>query len=352
MLCPYCNALRPANEVPCPQCGAPSPLISRAAPGNYRTSSIPREGTPPGPPLSQQANPPGPFQRAANSPHDKSAGSLWSRIMASTTTSAKQPPARNQQPSLLPVPYQPGTSFAPQQMAVMPQDLAQKGGGLFATNAAYNGAAIAPLAPMPQAQHTVWPEATEAIHIPPVYTKPRAIIPHYRIISGLLSLFIVFILACVGGGYYAQASGKLALIEQLWGGVLPQNLPSVAARSLPNPQLNPDYGPAKDVINSASTASKVDPQTAVALQPSNVFVSGQIIYLTYSVHPKIQGVVVLKWYTDNRLYKITTSKPIAATKNGVVTNGFVSIQYTQPVEGKVEIYWNDQLAIRLFFVVR
>ena len=62
--------------------------------------------------------------------------------------------------------------------------------------------------------------------------------------------------------------------------------------------------------------------------------------------------MVLKWYTDNRLYKITTSKPIAATKNGVVTNGFVSIQYTQPVEGKVEIYWNDQLAIRLFFVVR
>src|ERR671927_405619 len=29
MLCPYCNTFRPANEAPCPQCGAPSPLDDR-----------------------------------------------------------------------------------------------------------------------------------------------------------------------------------------------------------------------------------------------------------------------------------------------------------------------------------
>ncbi len=205
---------------------------------------------------------------------------------------------------------------------------------------------VGSLAPS-ELRYPVSPDEDESIHIPPMYTKPRAIIPRYRIISGLLSVLIVFTVLCTGGGYLAKVSGRLAFLDQLWGDARPQNLPATASHALPDPSPNPIYGPAKNIINSASTASKIDPQTDIALQPTNVFSPGQVIYLTYSVHPKSVGVVVLKWYTNGLLYKTVTSPPISDAKNGKVT-----MQFPQPVEGKVELYWNDQLAIALFFVVR
>jgi len=194
-------------------------------------------------------------------------------------------------------------------------------------------------------------ETGEPIHISPMYTKPRAIIPVYRIISGLLSFVVVATLLCSGAVYYAKASGKFAYVQQVLGVAQPPNLPATP-HTLLNPQLNPDYGPAKNIISSASTASKVDLKTGIALQPGNVFRTNQIIYLTYSVHAPTTGVVVLKWYTDNILFKTITTKPISPAKNGVFTTGVIQIEYTQPVEGKVELYWNDQLAITLYFVVR
>jgi len=255
-----------------------------------------------------------------------------------------QPPAqaqRRQDQSLLPVPYQNKMEATIQPMMFVAPD-PSTGETLLLPVPTHNARSLAPS----EHRHLVSPDEEESIHIPPTYTKPRAIIPGYRIISGLLSVLIVFTLLCTGAGYLAKASGRLAFLHQLWGDTRPQNLPA-ASHSLPDPSPNPIYGPAKNIINSASTASTIDPKTDIALQPTNVFSTGQVIYLTYSVHPKSVGVVVLKWYTNGLLYKTVTSPPISDAKNGNVT-----MQFTQPVEGKVELYWNDQLAIALFFVVR
>ena len=327
MLCTYCNAPRLANEVPCPRCGAPSPLAGGMMGGYGNALRSATRGL-------QQGNPPpgGPLPGTANN------NQLRAHVMVPDAPAKVQLLAKHRPPSLLPVPYQPAVRVATHPLIAMSPDLSMRDTALLPP-AGYN---------LPPAL----PDTGESIHIPPVYTKPRAIIPAYRIMSGLLSLLIVFTLLCSVAVYYANVSGKLAFLHQLWGDVRLQNLSPASARSLPDPPLNADYGPAKDIINSASTAFKIDPRTNIALQPSNVFAPGQIIYLTYSVHPKTQGVVVLKWYTDGILYKIITSKPIAAAKGNIVTNGSVSIQYTQPVEGKVELYWNDQLAIKLYFVVR
>jgi len=200
---------------------------------------------------------------------------------------------------------------------------------------------LGPLAPYPGI------EESDSLHIPAMYTKPRAVIPTYRIISGLLSTLIIFALLCTGAGYYAKVTGKLTSLQRFLGDARPQNISASTAHSLPDPQGFPTYGPAKNIINSASTAARIDPQTGIALQPTNIFTPGQVVYVTYSVHPKSMGVVTLKWYTNDTLYKTVTNPPISETKNGYST-----VQFTQPIEGKVEIYWNDQLAMTLFFVVR
>lgn len=330
MLCTYCNAPRLANEAPCPQCGGPSPLIGGMM-GSYGNAQ------PPAARSLQQGNPL-PTGQLAGTANNKS---LRAHVMAPVAPTTMQAVPRNKPPSLLPVPYRPGMGVTAQQLAL---DLSRRDTALRPV-AGYNPPFRAPMAPEV-------PDTGESIHIPPVYTKPRAIIPPYRIISGLLSLLIVSTLLVSGMAYYANVSGKLAFFERLLGYAQLQNLPPLAAHALPNPPLNPDYGPAKDIINSASTALKIDPKTAIALQPSSVFAPNQIIYLTYSVHPKSAGVVVLKWYTDDILYKTITSKSITPAKSGVFTNGYIEIEYTLPVEGKVELYWNGQLAIRLYFVVR
>ena len=294
MLCRYCNAPLDPRFIekygaPCPHCGAPSPLIGGTMGNN------------------------------------------------GTTT---HPPPKNKPTSLLPVPYQPGPGIATQQLA---RDISLRDTAMLQA-AGYRLSTLAPVAPG-------LAETGEPIHISPMYTKPRAIIPVYRIISGLLSFVVVATLLCSGAVYYAKASGKFAYVQQVLGVAQPPNLPATP-HTLLNPQLNPDYGPAKNIISSASTASKVDLKTGIALQPGNVFRTNQIIYLTYSVHAPTTGVVVLKWYTDNILFKTITTKPISPAKNGVFTTGVIQIEYTQPVEGKVELYWNDQLAITLYFVVR
>ena len=238
---------------------------------------------------------------------------------------------------MLPVPYQDRVAAANQSLLLMSQDLSMRETVLLPIPT-YD---LGPLAPYPGI------EEGDSLHIPAMYTKPRAVIPTYRIISGLLSTLIIFALLCTGAGYYAKVTGKITFLQRFFSDVRPQNISAATAHSLPDPPTFPTYGPAKNIINSASTAAKIDFQTGIALQPTNVFTPGQIVYVTYSVHPKSTGVVTLKWYTNSLLYKIVTNPPISDTKNGYST-----VQFTQPVEGKVEIYWDDQLAITLFFVVR
>ena len=242
-----------------------------------------------------------------------------------------------QGPSLLPVPYQSGVAAANQSLLLMSQDLSMRETALLPIPT-YN---LGSLAPYPGI------EEGDSLHIPAMYTKPRAVIPTFRIVSGLLSTLIIFALLCTGAGYYAKVTGKITFLQRFFGDARPQNISAATTSLLPDPPMFPTYGPAKNIINSASTAARIDPQTGIALQPTNIFTPGQIVYVTYSVHPKSMGVVTLKWYTDSLLYKTVTNLPISDTKNGYST-----VQFTQPIEGKVEIYWDDQLAITLYFVVR
>ena len=252
-----------------------------------------------------------------------------------TPQAAHRPQQAQHQPSsLLPAPYQGGG-----ERAVERSRYSNAGGEAQLLSIPMQNTAPLISIPAPSVEE-------ESIYIPPMYTKPRAVIPRYRAISGLFSVLIVFALLCTGASYYARASGKLSFLHQLYGGVLPKDLNPTPTPFLGNPNP-PEFGPAQTIITSATTAVSIDSQTAIALQPSQVFSPGQIIYLTYSVHPKTPGTVVFKWYTNDVLYKVLPPAVITEAKNGYST-----MEYSQPVEGKVELYWNDQLAITLFFVVR
>src|SRR5260370_11946917 len=118
-------------------------------------------------------------------------------------------PAQPNPPSMLPVPYQGAL-----------QSMSQ------------NLPAAAPLAP-----------ADGSIYVPPVYTKPRAIIPRYRAISGLISVLIVFALLCAGTTYYAKATANLSFLHQIIGDARPANFKATPPRKLRPPhsaiQLRP-----------------------------------------------------------------------------------------------------------------
>jgi hypothetical protein len=323
MLCPYCNAFRPANKAPCPQCKALSPLAKEAS-GSYQVPPAPdiwggpiTPGTDSG--WSNQ-RPQGSFQREA---HDNT---LWGQVMGSQ---AAPDHAQQQYPSMLPVPYQGGIGAPQQTLKVATPDLPT-----IHTRTAYGSMAPA------------IPGEDEPIFVPPMYTKPRAIIPPYRAISGLISVIIVFAMLCTGAGFYAKATGKLAFLHQVYGDARPGNIKSTQSTTLPVPTPAPNFGPASIIINSATTASKIDEKTAQPISPTNQFKVGDTIYLTYSVHPKSPGTVTARWYTNNNLYQL--SDPISI-KDAV--SGYIQMQFLQPLEGKVELYWNDQIAVTLFFVV-
>src|SRR5260370_40757956 len=123
------------------------------------------------------------------------------------------------------------------------------------------------------------------IYVPPMYTKPRAIIPRYRVISGLISVLVVFALLCAGTAYYAKVTGKLSFLHQLYGDARPDNAKPVSTPMLPLPQSAPQYGPASTIITSAATASSIDKTTAQPLIQTVQFKQGDTIFLTYTVLP-------------------------------------------------------------------
>lgn len=195
------------------------------------------------------------------------------------------------------------------------------------------------------------PDEEAPTYVPPMYTKPRAIIPRYRIISGFLSVMIVLLLACSGSIYYAKASGKLAFLQQIYGTSRPPSLQNTPSVQIPNPPDKVDTGPAIKIIPSAATASRIDPKTNIPLQLENTFKVGTIFYVTYSAKPPKVGKVVLKWYMNNIFYRSMESTPLDPKATPTV-NGNVQMVYQSPASGSVEIYWDDQLAQRLYFAVR
>ena len=323
MLCTFCNTARLANEAPCPQCGAPSPLIAGAN-GTYGNMEAPM------PPPALWGSAASPFSNTA-SPFSNVQVSNQVQPVLSQTPQVQQ----QQQISTLPVPYQPYQ----QALNTMPPGTFM--GGM-------EGNALVP-APMQNLSALVaaLPEEAGTIYVAPMYTKPRPVIPRYRAISGLLSVLIVAMLFCVGTGYYVKASGKLAALGQFYGVARLPNVTPMATAPLRDPPTTQQTGPAYGIINSATTTSRINSQH-VAQQQDTIFKPGQAIYLTYSVqHPKAPGVVVIKWYTNGLFYQSSTTRTIS----GAIT-GYTEQLYIQPAEGTVELYWNNQLAIRLYFVVR
>lgn len=271
--------------------------------------------------------------------------SLWAQVMAPQVQLPPGPPqmaAPQQQISTLPVPYSIGQ--VEQQRTLMPlsqepsKSLISQQPDSLQPALTHDSAALAPAFPL-----------EEPLHIPPMYTKPRAIIPTYRAISGLLSVLIVFTLLCTGATYLAKTTGKLSFVHVLLGDYRPHNLKPAATPVFAAPKTTVQYGPAANIITSATTASQIDLTTFTAPNPDTVFQVNQIIYLTYSVHPNSRGVVSVKWYTNNIFYQSSPPIPFQDMK---AKNGYAEMQYAQPAEGIVELYWNNQLAVRLFFVVQ
>src|SRR5438045_2977619 len=167
---------------------------------------------------------------------------LWSQVMASQPAPGS---TQQQHPSKLPVQYRGGIEVQQQPLKVTSPNLpiVHKGN---------ENASMMPATPGGEAP----------IHVPAMYTKPRAIIPPYRAISGLISVIIVSALLCTGAGFYAKATGKLAFLHQIYGDARPDDIKTAQSATLPVPQTVPTFGPASQIINSAATASKIDPATA------------------------------------------------------------------------------------------
>jgi hypothetical protein len=194
------------------------------------------------------------------------------------------------------------------------------------------------------------PATPEIVHVPPTYTKPRPIIPKHQVISSLLSLLIVSLFVCGGSVYYAHVTGKLAFVHKLVGDAIPPNI-QPKQTALPDPPNKVDTGPAYNIIPSAATALHIDPKTNFVITPVNVFAPGQQFYLAFSVISLNEdGRVCTKWYTNNQYFTTVQSKELIKAHSN--ESGSVSITYPQAAEGSVELYWNGQLAQRLYFVVR
>ena len=317
MICAYCKTTRADNAEPCANCGAPSPIQTPQS-VNWGVVTQNRGGL-----LSKQ--------RASSSQWEQHTPQ-WSQAPRQSLPqqwSHTPQPAPSGNP-LLPVPYQGNASLqtVPQSMEVMPtaQDII-----------------IAP--PSPE---------EGVVYVPPMYTNPRPIIPRYRIISGFLSVIIVSLLLCGGLGYYAKASGKLDLVSHILTGnkPAPPNIrPTVP--SLPDPPNRVDIGNADaySVISSATTTSHLVKDTYVAAETDKIFKPNQPFYLTYSVHPTQTGTVTIKWYMGNMQLPYSTVPPRVLTANQPQA-GVAQMIYSTQAEGKVELYWNNQLAQTLYFVIR
>lgn len=344
MLCTNCNKTRAANEAPCQYCGAPSSLLQISQEGSWGMQNQAPAGwnsgiRPAGNQGSGQSwNSPaqmGYGNTAAPPPNYNQGWSQEAQPSSSQSLQLAQPEANQTgNLSLLPVPYRGGAMTTPDgrqptmALQVLPDQVVEQ------------------LLP---AQLDAPQELT---YVPPHYTKPRPITPRYRAVSGLLSMLIVTVLACGGLGYFLHSTGRLSGIEQFFlGRTPPPNITNTGEEGkLPDPPADV-LGPAQDIIPSAALAARVN-EDSIPIQTTNEFTVGQTINVAFSINvPPEGGTVFLKWYTNDQLFNITERKTDDEQK-GQVLRGHTSIEYHARASGYVEIFWNDELAHKLHFVVR
>jgi hypothetical protein len=238
--------------------------------------------------------------------------------------------------SLLPVPYQHPGQFSPRSLVPLPSGFPTLGPNVQAVNS---------LLP-------ALPDQEAPIYVPPMYTRPRPIIPRYRAISGLISVIVVFTLLCTAGLYLAQVTGKLTPLEKFLGFYAPPSIASTA-RTLPVPSIQQTPGPGNKVITSVGLGNSIDPQSHLVPIYANRFTAGQTIYLTCSISSTRPGTIMTRWYTNNNFYR-GLDQPVKDPRTQ--NQGLFQMVYGQPAEGRVEVYWEDpqgkqQLAAMLLFVV-
>jgi hypothetical protein len=359
MLCPSCNNYRPATTAPCPSCQAASPLVNNGWGGSNASfgtgnawgnqdqtaesanswggpmntaipndwSALPADQQPFAPNFWQDPAASGVQQMGFPTINNQqqpggSENSFWSRNMA-----APQPQGGQAGQQSL-VPYQPPVAPASQSLMVMPNG--------FPT---INNNALVPA--LPETGQDA------AIYVPPMYTNPRPLIPRYRAISGLLSVIIVMGLLCAGAGYYAQVTGRLVFIQQMLGTYTPPKITTGISHTLAVPSTQETPGPGANFILSAAIGSSIDKTSGQIPVLINQFNVGDQIYVSCSLNITKPGQIVAKWYTGNLFWR--SSPPLAATPEH---SAIFSIVYDAPTEGRVELYWNNQLAMTLLFVVQ
>src|SRR5579884_2533307 len=91
-------------------------------------------------------------------------------------------------------------------------------------------------------------------------------------------------------------------------------------------------------IDNAQMASAVDTQTAEPITPATTFQSGQVIYVTFSVHANTVGAACLYWYLQDQLivhFQMTV---------GTVTQDYSWAYYQGNGAAHVDIYWASTTA--------
>lgn len=127
-----------------------------------------------------------------------------------------------------------------------------------------------------------------------------------------------------------------------------------------------------ELTSSPGNGEGVGPGLA-GIVSQNRFTAGQKIWLFYIWSANESGTVMVKWYANDRLYNSssqhmdyiaphqgqgipptpglqTAPTPGSTPSSAPITSNF-STTYTQPAMGKVELYWNGNLATTLSFVV-
>ncbi len=364
---------RVENEAPCPNCGAPSPLLRQshyirggaenpheAAFGGTGTGgtafstqweqSVPQlafddpvepaipswqpQQTYPQPSWQQPAEIYNPMPSWQQSPESSTPSPSW-QPDGWQQGSGQQQGFQDSGAQRLPVPYEPGMGLqqSERQSTISLQ-----------------------LVPDHAIQHLLMPEQSvgETVYVAPMYTKPRPIVPKYRVISGLLSIIIMAMVVCAGVGYYAQSRGVLAKAAQFVTGTPPKSLPLTSSSTIPDPpeQTSKDLGPAYNAIPSAVTTLNID-KNDLARQPAKIFKPGQIFYLVFSVQAPADGKggkVRTRWYTNDKFFtEIASQEQI---KPGEIKSGNIQMRFTAPLSGRVELFWNDQFAQKLYFAVK
>lgn len=368
---------RVENEAPCPNCGAPSPFLGQShytgggvenpreaafgragtdgtAFGTQWEQSVPQlafddpigpatptppwqgqQGYPPAvPPWQQPAEPYNPMPSWQQPPEVATPAPFWqpdSNQNGWQQAQSFQSPGSQQ--SMLPVPYEPGIGLqsAERQSTISLQ-----------------------LVPDHAIQHLLAPAQGETVYVAPMYTKPRPIVPRYRVISGLLSIIIMALVVCAGAGYYAQTKGVLAKAAQFVTGAPPKSLPLTSSSTIPDPpeQTSKDLGPAYNAIPSAVTTLNID-KNNLARQPAKIFKPGQVFYLVFSVQAPADGKggkVRTRWYTNDKFFTEIASQQ--TIKAGETKSGNIQMRFTAPLSGRIELFWNDQFAQKLYFAVK